>query len=102
MTNTNPENIESHSESNSEKNLTDDQVKPKPIGRPRTAFWRYREDGTYNHHPISPTHYHDYHIAHFEPVECPHCRQSMNKRKLNKHIETSKRCLKVQNSNKNL
>jgi len=85
----------------SEKSLTDVQIK-NPVGRPRTALWRYRPNGTYNHHPTSPTYYHDYYLSHFVSVECPHCHKTMGSTKLNKHITNSKRCLKVQNSNKNL
>ena len=88
----------------SEHSLTDEQVLPvKPKQVPvKRAIWRYNDDGTYNFKPLSESYFQDYYKNHFVLVECPHCRKTMNKTKLNAHVNQSKRCLKLRNENKNL
>ena len=68
------------------------EVKPKLV-RPRTALYRYREDGTYDKRPLSKTYFKDYYEAHKETVTCEHCKMSFtHKNGLYKHRLRNSTC----------
>jgi hypothetical protein len=66
----------------SEHSLSDEikpkQWNPNPKGRVKSAFWRYKEDGTYNNNPISESYYRDYcHEKLSMKKECEFCKSSV-------------------------
>jgi len=68
------------------------EVKPKLV-RPRTALYRYKEDGTYDKRPLSKTYFKDYYEAHKETVTCGHCKMSFtHKSGLYKHRVRNSTC----------
>ena len=91
MENTNIENIY-------DEVVDSDEVKPKrkwnpnPNGRVKSAFWRYREDGTYNNNPISESYYRDYYKEHLSAiyVECPYCKKQIGKHNYPRHLTSGK------------
>ena len=83
----------------SENSSSDLPPSKKPVGKPRTAMWRYeREDGKYNKNPVSTTYYKDYyHEKLAVKVVCEFCGSTVNKQKLKCEHQLSKKCLKFQN-----
>ena len=80
METTDVENIALHSESNSEKSDI-----PKKLGYGH-AVWRYRDDGTYDKNPLSPTYYKDYYNAKLSyKVECEFCKKMLGQQKIKEH-----------------
>ena len=103
--NTNIKNIDSHSESNSENTISDEQDLPRvknPVGRPRTAIWRRTEDGKYNNNPLSEAYFRDYYKEHLRAIyiECPHCKKPIGKHNYPRHLASGKKCLKIRNLEK--
>ena len=85
----------------SENSSSEEQPQKRPVGKPRTAMWRYeREDGKYNNNPISPTYFNEYYHEKLSiKVECPYCKKLVVKQTLGRHISTVQKCLKIQNKN---
>ena len=86
------------------KSLTEN-VKPKrhwipnPKGTEKSAFWRYREDGTYDNKPLSESYFRDYYrekLSH--KSECKYCKKEVCMQQMKRHQNTAK-CLKIQNKN---
>lgn len=68
----------------------------KRRGKARTAFFRYREDGTYDSRPLSKTYFSEYYAAHKEPTPCQFCnRVFTHKTGLYKHGFRSKKCQNI-------
>ena len=79
---------------------SEEQAQKKPVGKPRTALWRYeREDGKYNDKPISPSYFNDYYIKYLKNIyiECPHCKTLIGKKNYARHISSGKKCLTIRN-----
>ena len=69
-------------------------------GRPITALWRYKEDGTYNKDPINKNYFNEYYRDHWhsEKITCPLCNRGVVKKVLRRHQSTDV-CKKSQVSN---
>ena len=62
--------------------------------RKESAVWRYREDGTYNNKPNSPTYFKDYYNKKLAfKIECPLCGTIVGQQKLKLH-QTTQKCAK--------
>jgi hypothetical protein len=82
----------------SENSSSDSPPPKRPVGKPRTAMWRYeREDGKYNKNPLSSEYYNDYYVEHLKNIyiECPHCKTMIGKKNYARHINHGKKCLKI-------
>ena len=90
----------------SEHNSSDEQVYTdvkNPVGRPRTAIWRY-EDNKYNNKPKAETYFNDYYTENLKHVyiECPHCKSMIGKKNYARHISSGKKCLKIRSLEKSI
>ena len=86
--------------SDSENSLNELPTVKNPIGRPRTAIYRHKEDGTYDKKPLSETYFNDYYHKKLGiKVVCEFCGSTVNKQKLKCEHQLSKKCLKFQNKN---
>ena len=47
-----------------ENSLNDLPPVKNPVGRPRTAIYRHKQDGSYDKKPLSETYFNDYYITH--------------------------------------
>ena len=88
------------------ENSSSDEVPPvkNPVGRPRTAIYRHKEDGSYDKKPLSETYFNDYYITNLKNIyiECPHCKTMIGKKNYARHIKDGKKCLKIRNLDKNI
>ena len=81
---------------NSDSDNSNIEPPKKKMGRPITALWRYRPDGTYNKNCADPNQYYRDHIA-FK-INCPLCSKLVGQQKIKRHQSTTL-CMKNRKDN---